>query len=197
MRWYRKLYDWVLHWAATPTAGAALFLLSLAESSFFPIPPDVLLIAIVMADRRRAWKAATICAAGSVLGGAIGYLIGWGFWEAAGSFFYRWVPGFTPEIYAHVAGLYESHNFWVVFTAGFTPIPYKVFTIGAGIAKISFPIFVFASAISRSARFFIVAALLHRYGPPVRGFIDRWLGWLMLAFVLLVVLGFLARSDIA
>ncbi len=194
--WYRRLYDWVLRWATKPSAGAALFLLALAESSFFPIPPDVLLIAIVIADKQRAWRAAAIATAGSVLGGLLGYLIGWGFWGVASEFFYRWVPGFTPEVYERVAALYETHNFWVVFTAGFTPIPYKVITIGAGVAMVSLPTFFIASTLSRGARFLLVAALLHHYGLPIRRLLDRHLWWLTLLFAALLVAGFAALSAL-
>ncbi|MFQ5877923.1 MAG: YqaA family protein [Acidobacteriota bacterium] len=197
MLWYRGLYDWVLRWAARPPALAALFLLALAESSFFPIPPDVLLVAIVLAEPRRAWRATAACTAGSILGGAAGYVIGWAFWEMAGGFFYHWVPGITPELYARVAGLYDRHDFWVVFVAGLTPIPYKVFTITAGVSKISFPIFVLASTLSRGARFLLEAALLHRYGAPIRRFVERWLGWLMFLLVLLVLLGLAALSRLS
>ncbi len=194
--WYRRLYDWVLRWATTPSAGTALFVLAFAESSFFPIPPDVLLMAIVLADRERAWRSAWIATAGSVLGGLLGYLIGWGFWGAASDLFYRFVPGFTPETYARVSDLYERHNFWVVFTAGFTPIPYKVFTIAAGVARISVATFFIASAVSRGARFLLVAGLLYRFGPPIRRFIDRHLWWLSILFVALLIAGFAALSRV-
>jgi membrane protein YqaA with SNARE-associated domain len=194
--WYRRLYDWVIKWASTPSAAAALFLLAFAESSFFPIPPDVLLMAIVLADRKRAWRSAAITTAGSVLGGILGYIIGWGFWGATADLFYRWVPGFTPEVYARVAQMYEQHNFWVVFTAGFTPIPYKVFTIGAGVAAISLPTFLVASALSRGARFLLVSALLHRFGAPIRKFIDRHLWWLTLLIAALLIGGFAVLSSL-
>ena len=196
IRWYRSLYDWTLRWASTGSAGVALFLLALAESSFFPIPPDVLLIGIVLADRRKAWRAAGIATAGSVIGGLIGYLIGWAFWNATADLFYRWVPGFNPEVYTRVAELYEMHNFWVVFAAGFTPIPYKVITIGAGVARISLPIFFIASALSRGARFLLVAGLLYRFGAPVRRFLDRHLWWLTLLFAALLIGGFVALTSI-
>jgi membrane protein YqaA with SNARE-associated domain len=195
-RWYRRLYDWVLEWASTPSASVALFLLAFAESSFFPIPPDVLLIGIVLADRNSAWRSAAITTTGSVLGGLLGYFIGWGFWGVTADFFYRWVPGFTPEIYARVAELYEQHNFWIVFTAGFTPIPYKVFTIGAGVAAISLPTFLVASALSRGARFLLVSALLHHFGAPIRKFIDRHLWWLTLLIAALLIGGFVVLSTL-
>ena len=196
IRWYRSLYDWTLRWASTGSAGLALFLLALAESSFFPIPPDVLLIAIVLADRQKAWRAAGIATAGSVVGGLMGYLIGWAFWNSTAALFYRWVPGFTPEVYARVADLYETHNFWVVFAAGFTPIPYKVITIGAGVAMISLPIFFIASTLSRGARFLLVAGLLYRFGSPIRRFLDRHLWWLTLLFAALLIGGFVALTSL-
>lgn len=196
IRWYRSLYDWTLRWASTRSAGIALFLLALAESSFFPIPPDVLLMAIVLADRNKAWRAAGIATAGSVIGGLIGYLIGWAFWSTMADLFYRWVPGFTPEVYARVAEHYEMHNFWVVFVAGFTPIPYKVITIGAGVAMISLPIFFVASALSRGARFLLVAGLLYHFGPPIRRFLDRHLWWLTLLFVALLIGGFVVLTSL-
>lgn len=192
MTWHRRLYDWVIQWAATPWAMTALFLLALAESSFFPVPPDVLLAAIIVADRRRAWQAIAVCSVGSVLGGALGYLIGLGFWEVVDTFFYRWIPGFTPEIYERVAGLYQEYGFVVVFTAGFTPIPYKVFTIAAGVAQISFPTFVLASFVGRTGRFLLVGALFYFFGPPIRSFVERYLGWVTLAFTVLLIGGFAA-----
>jgi len=195
LRWHRRLYDWVLHWASTPSAMTALFLLALAESSFFPIPPDVLLAAVVLSDRRRAWRAAALCTVGSVIGGALGYMIGLGFWDATQDFFYNHV--FSREAYEYVRGLYETWNFWVVFIAAFTPIPYKVFTIAGGVARISFPTFLIASAVGRGARFVLVTWLFHHYGPPIRGFVDRYLGWLTLLFVALLVGGFAALSCAA
>jgi len=189
-----RLYDWVLHWAAHRHAQPALFFLSLAEASFFPIPPDVLLGAMAVARTKRALRYAAICSAGSIVGGVIGYGIGWGLWEIVQEAFYRWVPGFSPEIYARVSALYDRWNFWIVFAAGFTPIPYKVFTIAAGVAQINFVIFLVASAVSRSARFFLVAGLLRYFGPRVMPLIERYLGWLTIAFVVLLIGGFWALS---
>ena len=186
----RRLYDWVLHWAATPYGGPVLFLLAFVESSIFPIPPDVLLIALCISVPARAFHFALLAACGSVLGGMFGYAIGWGFWTLVDDFFYAYVPGFTPQVFSRVQDLFSRHDFWVVFTAGFTPIPYKVITIGAGVFKINFPVFVVASLVSRSLRFYLVAWLLFRYGPGVRDFIDRYFNWLSIAFVVLLVGGF-------
>jgi membrane protein YqaA with SNARE-associated domain len=193
---HHRMYDWVLRWAAHRHAQTALFVMSLAEASFFPIPPDVLLIAMSVAKAKKALRFALICSLGSIVGGMLGYVIGLGFWELVSNLFYKWVPGFTPEVYERVAGLYDRWNFWIVFAAGFTPIPYKVFTICAGVAQINFLIFLLASAISRSARFFLVAGLIRWLGPRVLPFIEKHLGWLTLLFVVLLVLGFVLVGSI-
>ena len=186
----RRLYDWVLHWAKTPFGGAALFLNSFAESSFFPIPPDPLLIALCIGEPRKSLRFAFWCSLASVLGGAAGYWIGATVWEAVGNYFFRYVPSFTPEAFAHVANLYDEYNFWVVFTAGFTPIPYKLITIGAGVFNVNFAIFFLASILSRSARFFLVAALIRRFGPQIKDFIDRYFNLLSILFMVLLIGGF-------
>jgi len=191
MRLVRRLYDWVLHWAETPYGGPALFLLALVESSIFPVPPDVLLIALCIALPSRAWRFALLASAGSVLGGLIGYGIGWGAWSFVDTFFFDYIPGFTPAVFERVQGLFAEYDFWVVFTAGFTPIPYKVITIGSGVFNINLPVFLVASVISRSLRFFLVAWLLHRYGSGMRDFIDRYFNLLSIVFVLLLLGGFL------
>lgn len=190
MKLIRKLYDWVLHWAETPYGGPALFLLALIESSIFPIPPDVLLIALCISIPTRAWRFALLASVGSVVGGLIGYSIGWGAWSLVNDFFFHYIPGFTPEVFERVQGLFKEYDFWVVFTAGFTPIPYKVITIGSGVFNINLVIFTVASLISRSLRFFLVAWLLHRYGPSMREFIDRYFNILSIVFVVLLVGGF-------
>jgi membrane protein YqaA with SNARE-associated domain len=196
MRMFRRLYDWVLHWANTPYGAPALFLLAVAESSVFPVPPDVLLIALSISLPNRAWYYATVCSIGSVIGGVIGYLLGWGFWSLLDDFFFTYVPGFTPQLFARVQALYAEHDFWVVFAAGFTPIPYKVITIAAGVFLINFPVFVLASMVGRSARFFLVAGLIRRYGPGIRSFVDRYFNLLSMIFLLLLIGGFLALKYV-
>ena len=191
MRLVRRLYDWVLHWAETPYGGPVLFLLALVESSIFPVPPDVLLIALCIALPSRAWRFALLASAGSVLGGLIGYGIGWGAWSFVDTFFFDYIPGFTPAVFERVQGLFAEYDFWVVFTAGFTPIPYKVITIGSGVFNINLLVFSVASLVSRSLRFFLVAWLLHRYGSGMRDFIDRYFNLLSIVFVLLLIGGFL------
>ncbi len=192
MKWIRGLYDWVLHWAETPYGTAALAVLAFAEASFFPIPPDVLLIALCVGQRRKALWFALVCSAASLFGGIAGYGIGWGAWEIAGPFFFKYVPGFTHEIFDRIQDLYSRYDFWVVFTAAFTPIPYKVITIAAGVFRINFVMFLIASIVGRSARFFLVAGLLYYFGEPIRAFIDRWFNLLVVVFTVLLIGGFLA-----
>ncbi len=188
---HRKIYEWTIHWARTPQAAKALSLLAFAESSFFPVPPDVLLIAMCVAKPRKSFAYAALCSLFSVLGGMLGYLIGWAFWEAAGPFFFSYIPGFTEEAFGKVASLYQSNAFLTVFSAGFTPIPYKVFTITGGVCRISFATLVIASVVGRSGRFFLVGGLIYFFGEPVRTFIEKYLGWLTIAFVILLIAGFL------
>jgi membrane protein YqaA with SNARE-associated domain len=190
MKLVRNLYDWVLSWAETRYGAPALFLLALAEASFFPIPPDVLLLPLCVGKRARALRFALICTVGSVVGGAIGYAIGWGAWEAVDQVFYDYVPGFSEDKFHMVGDLYEQYNFWVVFVAAFTPIPYKVITIAAGVFQISFPMFMIASIVGRAARFFLVAGLLYFFGEPIKGFIDRWFNLLVVVFTILLIGGF-------
>jgi membrane protein YqaA with SNARE-associated domain len=187
----RRLYDWVLHWAETPYGHWALFINSFAESSFFPIPPDALLIALCIGKPNRALRFALWCSVASVLGGAAGYLIGWGLWEVVGQYFFAWVPSFTPESFEHIRALYDRWDFWVVFTAGFTPIPYKLITIGAGVFEVNFLVFMVASVLSRSARFFLVALLIRRFGPSIKDFIDRYFNLVSLVFMVLLIGGFM------
>ncbi len=192
MRPIRRMYDWVLSWAHTRYGTPALATLSFAESSVFPIPPDVLLIALCLGDRRKWVWFAAMCSLASLLGGLLGYLIGWGFWSVVDQWFYAYVPGFTPEAFEKVQGLYEKWDFWIVFIAAFTPIPYKVITITAGVFGINLAAFSVATAIGRSARFFLVAFLIYWFGEPITRFIDKWFNWLTLLFVALLIGGFLA-----
>lgn len=181
----RRTYDWVLHWADTPWGAVALFLLAFAESSFFPIPPDVLLIALCLGCAARSFKYALICTIGSVMGAMMGYGIGMYLWQSVESWF---IPSiFSAEAFASVAETYEKYNFWAVFTAGFTPIPYKLFTITAGICDIDFVKFVLASIVARAGRFFLVAWLIWKFGPTIKGFIDKYFNLLAIAFTILLI----------
>ncbi|HET9949190.1 MAG TPA: YqaA family protein [Longimicrobiales bacterium] len=187
----RRLYDWVLHWAETPYGAPALFLLALAESSFFPIPPDPLLIALCLGAPALSLRFALNCTVASVTGGMIGYAIGAGAWHVLQDWFYAYVPGVSPEAFANVQQLYDRWDFWAVFLAGLTPIPYKVFTLAAGVFAIDFPIFVLASVLSRGLRFFALAALIYKFGEPIASFIDRYFNRLAWLFGLLLLGGFL------
>lgn len=185
----RRLYDWVQHFAETPYGSWALFLLAFAESSFFPVPPDILLIALAVSIPSKALRYALICSVGSVLGGIFGYVIGYQFMEFIGFGILNFY-GLTDK-YESVAELYNRYNAWAVGIAGFTPIPYKVFTISAGAFKIDFGVFLLASVVSRSARFFIVAGLIYVFGAQIRAFIEKYFNILAVIFVLLLVAGFI------
>ncbi|MCX6340060.1 MAG: DedA family protein [Candidatus Aureabacteria bacterium] len=225
MHLLRRLYDWVLHWAHTPYGTPALFLLAFAESSFFPVPPDVLLIALVFARRERAFYYAAVCTIGSVLGGMFGYYLGHEFFSIvnyivafvvgksvwygvahegarvvneAGFAFYAYPAG-SPyvsdtSVFLKVKQLYDQNAFMAVFTAAFTPIPYKVFTIAGGYFQIPFSTLVTASILGRAGRFFGVSILLWKFGPPMKRFIEKYFDWLSILFVVLIILGFLAMK---
>ena len=251
MGYIRRLYDWVLHWAETPYGVWALFILAFSESSFFPIPPDVLLIALAIGavqsipgqyppppdasekstfprglrewtryfakvipwilthfglllarfPRSRLFYFASVCSIGSVIGGVFGYCIGHFFWYAGdgtfsslANFFFSAVPGFSEHSFHALKESYDTWNFWIVFTAGFTPIPYKLITITAGVFNINFPIFCLASFVSRSARFFLVAGLLWILGPPIKTFIDTYFNLICFLFLFLLILGFVVAK---
>lgn len=197
MKILRKLYDWVLHWAETPYGPIALFILAFAESSVFPIPPDALLIALVLGASAKAFKFAFNCTIASVMGALLGYSIGYFLWwnspgefSSVAIFFFNNVPGFSEKVFFDVKSLYDNYNFWIVFTAGFTPIPYKVITISSGAFDINLFIFVIASIISRGSRFFLVAFLIWKFGPSIKSFIDKYFNWLAVAFTVLLIGGF-------
>lgn len=207
LRWTRQLYDWMLKWGHSRHGTTALFFLSAAEASFFPIPPDALLIALCMGAHRRWVRFAMVCSIGSIIGGVIGYLIGWGAFDLIGRTILNFVAsisGSDPDEMLNTARYWFNEKelygmkvgAWAVGIAGFTPIPYKVFTIAAGFFQMSFPVFVLASAISRFLRFFVVAGLIglmfERHGERIRGFIDRYFNLLAIGFVVLLVLGFMS-----
>ena len=194
MRWLRNLYDWVLKWSNSKYGPLMLGLMAFAEASFFPIPPDVLLIPLALGLRTKAFRLAFICSLGSILGAIFGYVIGsYLWWEGVNQFswlarlFFDVIPGFTPEIFYLIQTKYEIWNFWVVFTAGFTPIPFKVITISAGAFDINFILFVIASTLSRSARFFLLSALIWKFGESMRDFIDKYFNLLAIIFMILLI----------
>ena len=182
----KRLYNWVLSWADSRYGVPALFGLSFAESSFFPIPPDVLQVALSVGRPRRSLVYAAVSTLGSVLGGILGWWIGLAFWSSASGFFFEHVPGFTPESFALVEARYNEHAFLAIFTAAFTPIPFKVFTIASGAFAVPLGTLVVASILGRGARFFLVGGLIFYFGPAVRTWLDKYLG---LATTLLVVVG--------
>jgi len=185
----KELYNWVLHWANTKYGVPALSMVSFLESSFFPIPPDPLLIALCLGNPKRSLWYATICSIMSVLGGIFGYLIGWGIWELVDSFFLNYI--FSQEAFLYVSGKYNENAFLTILGASFTPIPYKVFTVTAGVFKVNILILILASAIGRSARFFIEAILIYFYGMSIRNFIEKYFNVLATIFFLLLILGFI------
>ncbi len=149
------------------------FFWPLPKPVFFPVPPDVLLMALALAAPARSYRFALITSVGSVAGGILGYAIGWGFWGAVEPYFYQYVPGVNATGFEHVRMLFEQYGFWTVFAAGFTPIPYKIFTISAGVFQISLPVFIVASLIGRSLRFFLVAATFYYFGNSARNLIEN------------------------
>ena len=188
----KRLYDWMLSWGNSRWGALALFLFAFAESSFFPIPPDVLLIALCLGAVARSFRFAAICTAGSILGAMLGYAIGFFAWQttageytALAHFFLNHV--FSVEAFEKVGALYDQYNFWIVFTAGFTPLPYKIFTITGGLFHINFVMFIIASIISRGLRFFLIAGLIWKFGAPIKGFIDKYFNLLAIAFTVLLV----------
>jgi len=188
LRWFRKLYDWTIHLSKSKHAPRALFGVAFIESSFFPIPPDVLLLTMVLADRKKwAWYA-LVCTAGSVWGSLFGYFIGWGFYETIGKLIID-----TYHLNAavdFVGQRYAENAFLAVFTAAFTPIPYKVFTIAAGLFRISIPTLIVASIIGRSGRFFLVAGILRIFGKKIADSIEKYFDIFSLVFVALLIGGF-------
>jgi membrane protein YqaA with SNARE-associated domain len=191
--WHRRLYNWVIHFADTKHGERALFLLSFAESSFFPVPPDVLLGPLALGAPKKWLRFALACSIASVLGGILGYCIGMFLWQAIGPWVFAHLGSInlTEENFAKFQAGYDKYGFAVVFTCGFTPLPYKVCTISAGVARINFVGFLIASTVSRSARFFIVAGLMGWKGEKIRPLVEKYFNWFSLAFVVLLIGGFL------
>jgi membrane protein YqaA with SNARE-associated domain len=184
----RRLYDWVIGLAGHRHAVPALAVISFAESSFFPIPPDVMLIPMIVANRARAWLIATVCTISSVVGGIAGYAIGFFLWDSIGR---RLVDfyGYSHQ-FETFQGWYNDYGLLIVFIAGITPLPYKVFTIASGVTGLPLATFVAGSVVSRGIRFFAEAALLWWIGDPIRAFVEKNLQWVTVAFVVFLVGGF-------
>ena len=189
----RRIYDWVMRLAHHRHAAWALAVVSFTESSFFPIPPDAMLIPMVLADRQKAWRYATICTIASVMGAFLGYWIGHALYESVG----KAIIAFYGAG-AKVDALIDQFNhwgFWIILGKGLTPIPFKIVTIACGIAGFDLFHFFIACVITRGARFFLVAALLYRFGEPVRDFIERRLTLVTTTFLVLLVGGFIAIAH--
>lgn len=197
----KRLYNWMLSWGNSRWGAWALFFFALAESSFFPIPPDVLLIALCLGVTSKSFRYALTCLSGSIIGAVIGYAIGFFLWQnTAGEYtplanwFFAHV--FSVESFTSVGELYDKYNFWIVFTAGFTPLPYKIFTISGGLFHINFVMFIIASIVSRGLRFFLIAGLIWKFGAPIKGFIDKYFNLLAILFTVLLVGSFVLLGKI-
>lgn len=179
------LVDWVVGWSQSQSATVALFIIAFAESSFFPVPPDVLLIAMALISPKAAFWFALVCSVGSVLGGALGYFLGW---AGGRPLLHRMFSEGKIQV---VKDAFERWEVWAIAVAGFTPVPYKVFTIASGAFEIPFRPFLAASAASRSARFFLVAGCIYLWGEQVKSLIVNYFNWFTIVFMVLLIGGFL------
>ena len=193
-KFVRKIYDAVFHLSKEKGAVYWLFAVSFIESSFFPIPPDVMLIPMILAAPKKAWNLAGIATAGSVIGAYLGYAIGFYFFQLIAEpllNFYGYLEKFNS-----FKELYNQYGAWIVFGAGTTPFPYKIITIASGVVHMNLLVFTVASVIARGMRFFLVAWLLKQYGETMRVFIEKNLGWLSVVFLILLIGGFAAVKYI-
>ena len=188
----KHLYNWILSWSESRWGWLALFTIALFEASWFPLPPDILLIALCLGATKRSFRFATICLVGSVLGAALGYMIGYFLWTtpsgeatALANLFYEYI--FSVDSFNNVGALYDRFNFWIVFTAGFTPLPFKLFTIAGGMFHINFLMFIIASMVSRGMRFFLIAWLIWKFGAPIKSFIDKYFNLLATLFTIMLI----------
>jgi membrane protein YqaA with SNARE-associated domain len=185
----RKCYEWCLGWAKSPYAGAALFIFAFCEAVFFPIPPDILLIALCLGVPFKSFKYAFICLVGSLFGGALGYFIGMEFMNQIGDKILT-LYNLSDE-FNYIELLYKKYDAWAVGIAGFTPFPYKVITLSSGAFKIDFAVFFIASFISRGLRFFLIGGLIFFFGASIKSFIDKYFNILAIVFTILLILGFI------
>lgn len=186
----RKLYDWTLRISAHRHAERWLAAVSFIESSVFPIPPDAMLIPMCIANRDKAFRYAAICTAASVLGGMLGYAIGYFLYEALGQSIVTFYG--AQEGFAALEAKYAEWGGWIIFGKGLTPFPYKIITILSGVLHLSLPVFIVSSIFSRAIRFFLVAALIWKYGAPVQAFIEKRLMLVTMLFLILLIGGFVA-----
>ena len=187
---FRRMYDWMLRAAGHRHAIRTMAIVSFAESSFFPIPPDVMVVPMILARREQAWLIATVCTISSVLGGMVGYAIGYFLYDSVGQWLIR--------LYGMQHGI-EEFRLWfaqygaaIILLKGFTPVPFKLVTIASGFAAFNFPLFVLCAVLTRGARFFLLAALLKRFGEPVQAFIEKRLTLVTWGLLAVIVLGFAA-----
>ena len=187
---FRAMYDWVLRMAHHRHAMRSLAAVSFAESSFFPIPPDVMMVPMVLARREQAFRIAFVCTIASVIGGMFGYAIGYFLLESVG----QWLINLyhMQDKVGQFQAMYGQYGAAIILLKGLTPIPFKLVTIASGIAKFNFPLFVILATITRAARFFIIAALLKRFGEPVQAFIEKRLNYFAWGFLILLLGGFAA-----
>ena len=181
----KRLYDWAMRMVSGPKAVAALCAVSFVESSFFPIPPDLLLIPMILKNREKAFRFAFYCTLFSVLGGAFGYAIGHFLYDVVGIpilDFYNY-----RESFEQFCQNYNNYGAWIVFGAGVTPFPYKIITIASGVTGLNFIVFMVASVLARGLRFYLIAWLLWKWGKPMKDFIERNLGWLSIVFFILLI----------
>ncbi|MDR2395897.1 MAG: DedA family protein [Endomicrobium sp.] len=189
-KFIRSMYDWTLHWAKSKNSSYALFFIAFIESSFFPVPPDVLLIPLVIAEPQKWWRKALICTIGSVLGAFLGYFIGKTIYDTVGSFLINF---YNIENAVNIVKIkYAQNAFLSIWAGAFTPIPYKAITITAGMFDISLYTLFFASVLGRGGRFFIIAFALKFFGKKVQNTIEKYFNILSLIFLLLLILCFLA-----
>ena len=184
-----KIYDWIIRLSGNHNALMWLFIISFVESSFFPIPPDIMLIPMILATPKEAWKIAGVCTIASVIGAYLGYIIGVYFFQLIAEpllNFYGYLDKFNE-----FKNLYEEYGAWIVFGAGITPFPYKIITIASGVVHLNLVVFTIASVIARGLRFFLIAWLLKTYGAKMRIFIEKNLGWLSVLFLVLLFGGFI------
>ncbi|WP_296581509.1 YqaA family protein [Xanthobacter sp.] len=191
----RKLYDWIIAYSSKPSAPWALAIVAFAESSVFPVPPDVLQVPMTLARPDKAWRYALIATIASVLGGLVGYAIGALLYDSVGKFLID-LYGYGQKVDQFRAA-YAHYGHWVILLKGLTPIPFKLVTITSGFADYSLFWFIVLSVITRGARFFLLAALLHYFGPSAREFIEKRLGLVTLGFLAIIVLGLVAAAYLA
>ena len=204
MLFIRNIYKWILSLSDKKNSGYSISFLSFSESFFFPVPPDVLLIPLCLGNRRKSFYFAFLCSISSIFGGIVGYYIGKVLWwsepgveySSLANIFFEYVPGLTVESFNNIKSLYFKWDFLIIFTAGFTPIPFKLITISSGTFNINFVMFVLASLISRSARFFLLATLIWLFGDKISFFIEKYFNLLAIFFTFLLVGGFIILKFI-